>query len=233
MPEEISYNAFVGFKYNNKHSSELKIYRTSNGDRYEINLIPSLTEKTAAVDGMVGQYYFGTQIGTRVFNVSFAFDAVTTTELNLIKKTFCGDGLHDLIFDEEPDKVYSAKVTGTAMLKTLCFGTGDTASDEDVYKGEGNIQFTCYYPYAHSSIIYTGGVNNGDLPAPFTLDVGAGTTNFGFSTITTERAGKWDSKTGLVIDNNKKIVPSSGDLVTAIPVGATAPDGAQFYKWYY
>ena len=54
MPEEISYDAFVGFKYNGKHSSELKIYRTSNGDRYEINLTPSLTEKTAMVDGMVG-----------------------------------------------------------------------------------------------------------------------------------------------------------------------------------
>lgn len=237
MPEEISYDAFVGFKYNNKHSSELKIYRTSNGDRYEINLIPSLTEKTAAVDGMVGQYYFGTQIGTRVFNVSFAFDAVTKTELNLIKKTFCGDGLHDLIFDEEPDKVYSAKVTGTAMLKTLCFGPGNATSDEDVYKGEGSIQFTCYYPYAHSSDIYTGGVNNGDLPAPFTLNVNAGTTNFESGTwkisITTESAGKWDSKTGLVIDSDKKIVSSSGDLVTAIPVGATAPTGAQFYKWYY
>ena len=60
MPNEIVHSAFEGFTYNGIHSGELKIYRVSNGDRYEINLIPSLTEKTAAVDGMVGQYYFGT-----------------------------------------------------------------------------------------------------------------------------------------------------------------------------
>jgi hypothetical protein len=32
-----------------------------------------------------------------------------------------GKGIHDLVFDECPYKVYSAKVTGTPQLKTICF----------------------------------------------------------------------------------------------------------------
>lgn len=138
---------FVGFTYNGKHSyRDLKIYRTSNGGRYEENILPTLTEKTASVDGMVGQYYFGTQVGPRTLNISFAFDDVTEAGLQEIKRTFCGDDIHDLIFDEEPYKVYSAKVTGTATVKHLCFDKEGNRR----YRGEGSVQFTCYYPYAHS-----------------------------------------------------------------------------------
>ena len=39
---------FMGFTYNGKHSyRDFGIYRTSNGDKYEESLIPTLQEKTA------------------------------------------------------------------------------------------------------------------------------------------------------------------------------------------
>ena len=127
---------FIGFTYNGKHSyRDLKIYRTSSGNRYEENILPTLTEKTTVVDGMIGQYYFGTQIGTKTFNIPFAFDDMTEAGLQEIKKVFNGDGIHDLIFDEEPYKVYSAKVTGTASVKHLCFEEKGSRR----YRGEGNI----------------------------------------------------------------------------------------------
>jgi hypothetical protein len=46
-----------------------------------------------------------------------------------------GKEIHDLVFDEAPYKVYSAKVTGTPQLKTVCF----SENDERIYKGEGTI----------------------------------------------------------------------------------------------
>jgi phage-related protein len=52
-----------------------------------------------------------------------------------------------LIFDEYPYKTYSAKVTGQASLKHIVF----ELEEGRVYRGEGTIQFTCYYPYAHST----------------------------------------------------------------------------------
>lgn len=59
-----------------------------------------------------------------------------------------GKEIHDLIFDESPYKVYSAKVTGTPQLKTVCF----EINGQREYRGEGTIQFTCYYPFAHTPI---------------------------------------------------------------------------------
>lgn len=138
---------FVGFTFNGKHSCrDLKIYRTSNSGRYDTNLTPTFNDKTANVAGQDGQYYFGTEITNRTFSVSFAFDELTEAELNELRNTFRGDSIHELIFDETPYKIYSAKVTGMATIKHLCF----EHNEHRVYKGEGTIQFTCYYPYARS-----------------------------------------------------------------------------------
>lgn len=138
---------FIGFTYNGKHSiKDLHIYRTSNGDRYEENLVPNMREKTASVEGMTGLYYFGTQIEQKQINISFAFDNLSEVQLNNLKQVFSGDGIHPLILDEEPYKVYMAKVTGSNTVKHLCF---ENAGQRE-YRGEGTLQFTCYYPYARS-----------------------------------------------------------------------------------
>lgn len=138
---------FMGFTYNGKHSyRDLGIYRVSSGDRYEETFTPTFQEKTASVDGMIGQYYFGQNIQSKQFNIGFAFDHLTESGVRLLKQTFNGDGIHDLIFDEHPYKVYSAKVTGSATLKTVCF----EQEEGRTYRGEGTITFTCYYPYAHT-----------------------------------------------------------------------------------
>lgn len=113
---------FIGFTYNGYHSiRDLHIYRTSNGSRYDENLTATMTDKTADVPGGDGQYYFGTQFKNRTFNVPYAFDELSEEGLALLKKVFRGDGIHELIFDETPYKVWSAKVTGTASIKHLCF----------------------------------------------------------------------------------------------------------------
>lgn len=139
---------FIGFTYNGKHSfRDLHIYRTSNGSRYNDNLNAALTDKTADVPGGDGQYYFGTTHKNKTFSVSYAFDNLTESGLRLLKQTFDGKDIHDLIFDEEPYKVWSAKVTGTAQIKHLCF---EESEGQRTYKGEGSITFTCYYPYAHT-----------------------------------------------------------------------------------
>lgn len=159
---------FMGFTYNGKHSyRDFGIYRTSDGDRYEESLIPTLQEKTAQVPGMVGSYYFGVDVQNKQFNISFAFDYMTEETLRLFKQTFNGDGIHDLIFDEHPYKIYSAKVTGSATIKHICF----ELEEGRVYRGEGNIQFTCYYPYAHtpnnSKILGNGTKSAATVPATY------------------------------------------------------------------
>lgn len=138
---------FIGFTYNGKHCiKDFGIYRTSDGSRYNDNLVPSMTDKTADVPGGDGQYFFQTTHKNRQFSISIAFDHLTEQKYREMRTWLDGKEIHDLVFDEAPYKVYSAKVTGTPQLKTICFDE----HGQRIYKGEGTIQFTCYYPYAHT-----------------------------------------------------------------------------------
>lgn len=143
---------FIGFTYNGKHCiKHFNIYRTSDGSRYNDDLVPSMNDKTADIPGGDGQYYFYTKHKTKQFSISIAFEHLTESLYREMREWLDGKGIHDLIFDEAPYKVYSAKVTGTPQLKTLCFDEkNESGAIERIYKGEGTIQFTCYYPYAHT-----------------------------------------------------------------------------------
>ena len=238
---------FLGFTYNNLHSSTLGIVRTSDGSRFNENLLPTLQDKTVQVPGGDGTYYFGSYYTQRQFSVSFAFDGLTDEQIATIKRHFGDKGIHDLIFDETPYKVWSAKVTGTATIKHVAFAEGDIGR---LYKGEGSIQFTCYYPFARcrftskqeyidagcentdewwkASRIEEGG-NFGDVPVPFTLYIPkTGATKsltIGTAVICWEdlpQNGTLNTKTGLVLADDGKTILNryfTGDLTTKLPVG--------------
>jgi hypothetical protein len=76
-----------------------------------------------------------------VFDISLAFERITDVELRKWKRLCSFKGLSDLIFDEEPYKVYTAKVTGEPSLKYIPFDEYDkeTGKTVRVYRGEGNI----------------------------------------------------------------------------------------------
>lgn len=144
-------NDFIGFTFNNIHSSELGIKRISDGSRFNESLLPTIQDKTVQVPGGDGMYYFGSYYTQRQFNIPYAFDALTEEQLARLKRLFGDKKPHDLIFDEAPYKVYKAKVTGSASIKYIPFTEGET---NRVYKGEGSIQFTAYEPFARSAHKY-------------------------------------------------------------------------------
>ena len=138
---------YIGFSFNGVHSDTLGIKRTSEGSRFNENLLPTIQDKTVQVPGGDGMYHFGSYYTQRQFNIYYAFDALTEEQLARIKTLFGDKKIHELIFDEAPYKVYQAKVTGSASIKHIPFAEGAT---NRVYKGEGSIQFTAYEPYARS-----------------------------------------------------------------------------------
>lgn len=145
--EDSKYQDYVGFIFNGKHSSDLGIVRTSNGSRFDENLLPTIQDKTVQVPGGDGTYFFGSYYTQKQFTIPFAFDSLTEEKFKELKNWLGDKKPHDLIFDEAPYKVYKAKVTGSATIKHIPFGEGES---NRLYKGEGSIQFTCYQPYARS-----------------------------------------------------------------------------------
>ena len=137
---------FLGFTYNGVHSSDLGIVRTSDGSRFNENLLPTIQDKTVQVPGGDGTYFYGSYYTQRQFSVGFAFDNLNEEQVRNLRSRFGDKKIHELIFDENPYKIYQAKVTGTAQIKHLVFDEGE--GRERIYKGDGTVQFTCYQPYA-------------------------------------------------------------------------------------
>ena len=148
MREKIQSIDYIGFTFNGTHSSQLGIVRTSDGSRFNENLLPTIQDKTVQVPGGDGTYYFGSFYTQKPFNIQFAFDDLTEQEFAELKKWLGDKKIHELIFDETPYKAYQAKITGSATMKYIPFEEGAT---NRLYKGEGSVQFTAYYPYAKST----------------------------------------------------------------------------------
>ena len=151
---------FISFSFNDVHSSELGIIRTSDGSRFNENLLPTIQDKTVQVPGGDGTYFFGSYYTQKPFNIPIAFDNLTEEQVRRLSTHFGDKGIHELIFDEKPYKVYMAKVTGTPQIKTICFEEdyfdekANKFKTRRIYKGEGALNFTCYYPYAKSRFKY-------------------------------------------------------------------------------
>lgn len=221
---------FISFSFNGVHSSELGITRTSDGSRYNENLLPTIQDKTVQVPGADGTYFFGSFYTQRQFSVPIAFDSLTEMEYRRLRQHFGDKGIHELIFDERPYKVYMAKSTGTPQLKTICF-------DEEgkrIYKGEGTLTFTAYYPFARSRFKYLedyistnipewnnwpGEIEGGDLYKPGTLGEAS-----------TGNLEEWRVESGIkpegAFDWDEANIYNGGDLDTDCKIFAKFADGS-------
>lgn len=169
---------FLGFTFDGVHSTELGVFRVSDGSRYSENLLPTIQDKTIQIPGADGTYYYGSFYTQRQINFSIAYDNLSEAQLRRLKNIFSDKKIHNLIFDELPYKVYKVKITGTPNLKYICFdrpaetdlrdkeidmgikdksglyGVGARTTSGRVYKGEGQLNFISYTPFAKSRFKY-------------------------------------------------------------------------------
>ena len=173
---------FTGFSFgdwqsNNPETGAVEVYRVSGGDRYDEELHPEIKDRTAEVPGVNGEYYFGSDYGTRTFDIEIAFDHLTETQFRNLRKVFGTKEIKRLIFNERPYKYYMAKLESPVELSYVCFDEPvkelvnfngirykeddvykvshqvwrDTSEKERIYKGEGKMTFICYFPFAKST----------------------------------------------------------------------------------
>lgn len=112
---------FIGFEFAGKHSSDLGIIRTSDGDRFSEQLTPEIKDITVEVPGMHGEYFFGSTYGNRTFEVQIAYDHLTEEQFREMRKLYGRRNVGELIFDERPYKKYLAKIESPIELSYVCF----------------------------------------------------------------------------------------------------------------
>ena len=237
---------FIEFSFNGRSCADFHLVRVSDGSRYDDSIAITTTDTTATVSGQDGTLFFNSYHKQRTFAIQVAFDSVTETDLRGIRNWLSGKNIGDLIFGEDEDRIFSAKVQSAPTLKYVCF---DTKDGQRVYKGEGTINFIAYYPYAHSVNKQIANSSNigrikveGTVDAPFTYiikhTVQSGTTislkcvdgddTKIFSIVTEQSCAnlEWNSKTGMVvtisdIDDSRTPIDFSGESTVLLPSGYT------------
>ena len=149
---------FIGFTFNNIHSSDMGIIRTSDGSRFNENLLPTFADKTVQVPGGDGIYYFNSNYTQRLLQILIATDELTETQFRQLKQWLGDKQIHPLVFDEAPYKTYMVKTSSIPTLKFICFDNITKNNGEivvnRVYKGEGSLQFIAYFPFARCTKKY-------------------------------------------------------------------------------
>lgn len=166
---------FLGFTFRGKHSSEFGIIRVINGNRLKEDLTPGFQDITQEIEGADGMLYYGTKYKKKDFVIDFAFDNLSESQLVDLKSWLNGREIGDLEFDERKGIIYSAKVTGKAVVNYIPFE--GVTENSTIYKGEGNITFTCYFPFGRRTMSTTGQNNVyiievGDLPSRPVIQLG-------------------------------------------------------------
>lgn len=113
--------SFGDWQSNNPETGAVEVYRVSSGDRYDEELHPEIKDRTAEVPGVNGEYYFGSDYGTRTFDIEIAFDHLTETQFRNLRKVFGTKEIKRLIFNERPYKYYMAKLESPVELSYVCF----------------------------------------------------------------------------------------------------------------
>ena len=140
---------FTGFSFGKWHSDDCNIIRVSGGDRYSEQLYPEIKDIVAEVPGVNGNYYFGSDYGTRQFDIEIAFDHLTEVQFRELRRTFGTKEIQTLIFDEHPYKYYMAKLANPIELSYICF-------DEPNYEWS---KIPLYYDEEAGHTVYAQGID--------------------------------------------------------------------------
>ena len=136
---------FIGFTFNGRHSSEFNIINVNTGNRTGKELLPSPKDITAQVTGVDGSYYFNSTYGNRQFSINFAYDDLREDDFRAMQYWLSPKEENKLIFDEEPYKEWSVKISSPLKVNFICFTEQDSKGvNFRVYKGEGTVSFISY-----------------------------------------------------------------------------------------
>ena len=203
---------YIGFSFGGVHSSELGIVRISDGSRFEESLLPNFQDKTATVSGKDGIYYFGSDNQQKEIALSFAFDHLTEEQLRRLKQVFSTKKPQQFISDEKPYKYYMVKVAQSAIIQHLCF---DLDEGTRIYKGEGTLNLTAYYPYARSVHKFlnefNAGSNNDFIIYPDTITADNENKDYsGIYDLMVEGNKPFSNEQGLLYYNKQEWASSTG-----------------------
>ena len=142
---------FIDFSFAGKHISEFGMVAVSDGDRHSLDMSPSFQDETSTVNGLNGQYYWGTTFDAGTISFKLATDGITEQQLAEMKRHFMPGKYGKLVLDERIGRYCYARVSSVITLNFIPFQEEKVIRDIKVntntYKGEAAITFKMDYPW--------------------------------------------------------------------------------------
>lgn len=142
---------FIDFSFAGKHISEFDMVAVSDGDRYSLDMSSTFDDETSTINGLNGQYYWGTTFNANQINFKLATDGITEKQLTAFKKHFVPGKYGKLFVDERIGRYCWARVKSVITLNFIPFQEQNTIQGvifhTNTYKGEASIAFEMDYPW--------------------------------------------------------------------------------------
>lgn len=142
---------FIDFSFNGKHISEFGLVAVSDGDRLSLDASPSFSDETSTVNGLSGQYYWGTTFDAGKKTFKLATDGMTEKQVAAFKKHFLPGHYGKLVLDEKLGRYCYARVSSVSTIsfipfqETIIVAGGPLTTN--IYKGESSLTFQMDYPF--------------------------------------------------------------------------------------
>lgn len=108
------------------------------------NIFPELSDSMLSIPGRYGSYYTGTSVNHRVIQIDIDIIASSHAERLSLSRLiaywlFSTNADQEIIFDDEPDKIYYGHVANSAEVQ------------RSLYNGKATLEIHCSDPFAYST----------------------------------------------------------------------------------
>ena len=131
---------FIDFSFNGHHISEFGLVATTSSDRYSFDGSPEFEDETSTINGVMGQYYWGTTIKTKKYTYNLATDGMTEQQFSEFKRLFRPGYYGQFYEDTWWDRYCYVRIESVVNFTFIPFLTEDTIAGiplkTRIYKGE-------------------------------------------------------------------------------------------------
>jgi predicted phage tail component-like protein len=129
-----------GFTFATMHSSNFNIKIID----IRRNIFPELSDSMLSIPGRYGSYYTGTSVNHRVIQIDFDIIASSHDERLSLSRLiaywlFSTNADQEIIFDDEPDKIYYGHVANSIEVQ------------RSLFNGKATLEIHCSDPFAYST----------------------------------------------------------------------------------
>lgn len=145
---------YIDFSFAGRHISEFGLVAVTSGDRYQFAGSPEFEDETSNVNGVWGQYYWGTNFKTKTYSYSLATDGMTERQFEDFKYHFRPGHYGQFYEDAWFDRYCYVRIKAVVDFSFIPFQeeveVAGVKFPSRIYKGECKISFIQDRPFMYS-----------------------------------------------------------------------------------